>query len=77
MAKVAPPPSAKSRKGAPPPLAQTVGNLDKPEPNTLQPLNFKVPPDFKREFKSYAAQHDVSMSQLLQEAFEVLKAQRG
>jgi hypothetical protein len=77
MAKVAPPPAAKSRKGAPPPPVQTIGNLDKSEPNNLQPLNFKVPPDFKREFKSYAAQHDVSMSQLLQEAFQVLKAQRG
>jgi hypothetical protein len=32
-----------------------------------------VPRAFKREFKTYAAQHGKSMSRLLQEAFLVLK----
>lgn len=77
MAKVAPPPAAKSRKGAPPPLARTIGNLDKPEPTNLQPLNFKVPPDFKREFKTYAAQQGTTMTELLLEGFKLLKEQRG
>jgi hypothetical protein len=37
------------------------------------PLNFKVPAEFRREFKTYAAQHDLSLSKLLQESFRVLK----
>lgn len=38
------------------------------------PLNFKVPSDFRREFKIYAAQHNKKMNQLLYEAFAALKA---
>jgi hypothetical protein len=38
------------------------------------PLNFKVPVDFRREFKTYAAQHNKKLNQLLYEAFAALKA---
>lgn len=38
------------------------------------PLNFKVPYDFRREFKTYAAQHNKKLNQLLYEAFAALKA---
>jgi len=38
------------------------------------PLNFKVPADFRREFKTYAAQHNKKLNQLLYEAFAALKA---
>lgn len=38
------------------------------------PLNFKVPLDFRREFKTYAAQHNKKLNQLLFEAFAALKA---
>ncbi len=74
MAKIAPP---KSRKGAPPPLARTVANLDKPEPAALQTLNLKVPLTFKRDLKTYAAQQGRSMTELLIEAFGLLREQRG
>ena len=77
MAQVAPPTVMKSRKGAPPQMTQTVGNLDKPEPTVTVNMNFKVPPDFRREFKTYAAQHGISMLDLLQEGFRLIKAQRG
>jgi len=36
-------------------------------------LSFRVSPDFKREFKTYASSHDVSMTYLLQMAFQALK----
>ncbi len=55
MAQILPP--KRSKKGPPPPIEQTVGNLEKPEPTSLKPLNFKVPAAFHREFKSYAVQH--------------------
>jgi hypothetical protein len=41
------------------------------------PLNFKVTPAFRREFKTYAAAHDVSMSALIVQAFEALKEREG
>ena len=77
MAKVPPPTMHKSRKGAPPPLNRTVGNLDKPEPNGVENMNFKVAPAFKREFKTYASQQGISMLELLQEGFRLVKEQRG
>ena len=75
MAKVPPPQS--SRKGSPPTFTATVGNLDKPAPSQLTPLNFKVPAEFHREFKAYAAQRGISMLELLQEGFRMVKQQRG
>lgn len=38
------------------------------------PLNFKVSAEFRREFKTYAAQHNMKLNQLLYEAFAALKA---
>jgi hypothetical protein len=49
------------QRGAPPSSANT-------------PLNFKVPFDFRRKFKTYAAQDNKEMNQLLYEAFAALKA---
>jgi hypothetical protein len=69
MAKVPPP----TRKGSPPPPVATVGNLDKPEPGELSHLNFRVPKAFHREFAIFAAVHDKSQTQVLFEAFELLK----
>lgn len=78
MANIPPPrPATKKGKGAPPALLQTVGNLDKPEPESYKPLNFKVSPDFHRDFKLYAAQHGLSMVEVLQQGFELVKAHRG
>jgi hypothetical protein len=77
MAKVPPPTQPKSRKGEPPPLERIPGNLDKPEAGSLKPLNFKVPDDFRKEFKTYAVQQGISMVELLQQAFALIKSQRG
>jgi hypothetical protein len=69
------PPPKKTGKGAPQQPAKTVGNLDKPEPTVLTPMNFKVPEVFHRSFKTYAAQHGKSMVEVLYEAFTALKGQ--
>jgi hypothetical protein len=47
---------------------------DRPDASKAMPLNFKVPADFRREFKTYAAQHNKKLNQLLYEAFAALKA---
>ena len=72
-----PPPTKRSRKGLPPAVEMTVGNLEKTEPGSLKPLNFKVPADFHRDFKVYASQQGISMLDLLQEGFKVLREHRG
>lgn len=43
----------------------------------LTPLNFKVPPEFHRDFKTFAAQHSKKMVEVLQEAFALLKESNG
>ena len=37
---------------------------------TGEPLNFRVPAEFRRRFKTYAAQHDMKLNELLYKAFE-------
>jgi hypothetical protein len=65
------------KKGAPPALTETVSNLDRPDPAELAPLNFKVPNDFKRELKTYAAQRGISMVKILMEGFDLYKQHHG
>ncbi len=77
-----PPPPAKtisetnSKGNAPSPIA-VVHNLKRQESGVLKPLNFKVDPEFHREFKAFAALHAISMLDLLREGFELVKEHRG
>lgn len=75
MAKV--PRPKKQRKGTPPTAQQAPNNLDKSDSKGPKPLNFKVSETFHREFKTCAAKLGVSMLDLLTEAFELVKKQRG
>lgn len=74
MAKIAKPNSAKKRKGAPPKEQETSRNLSKPTNQELKPLNFKIPASFKKEFKQYAFDHDITMVELLIKSFEYYKS---
>lgn len=65
MAKIQKPASKKSTKGVPTP--QTTTNLENEE---LVAMNFKVDKAFRREFRTYASDHDMSMVDLLKKAFE-------
>ena len=76
MAKPPPPPSGNSKGEAPSPVA-AVHNLKKPQSGALKPLNFKVDPEFHRQFKTFAALHGISMLELLREGFDLVKAHRG
>ena len=42
----------------------------------LTPMNFRVSTQFHREFKLYAVQHRMSMVDLLQESFRLMKERR-
>ena len=62
-----------SRKGPPPRIDEASDNLkNKPKKSSVakRDLNFKVDPEFKTRFKSYASSHDMTMQSLLIEAFE-------
>ncbi len=76
MAKV-PPPVVPSRKGEPPSAEQTVANLEKPEPNMIDNLNFKVTPEFKRAFRIYAVTRGITSKELLERCFEFYQEHHG
>lgn len=43
----------------------------------LKSLGFRVHPDFKKEFKGFAAAEGISMTDLLKEGFALSKKKRG
>ncbi len=65
-----------------PHLIGTKGQVQKPSPSASsaqatsapnEPLNFKMPPAFKREFKVAAVSRGLRLNELLVEAFEAWK----
>jgi hypothetical protein len=44
---------------------------------TGAPLNFRVSAEFRREFKTYAAAHDLKLNKLLALSFETYRRQNG
>lgn len=48
----------------------------KSQSDELKSLGFKVPPDFKKEFKGFAAAEGISMIDLLKEGFALSKKKR-
>jgi hypothetical protein len=43
----------------------------------IVPLNFRIPASLRRAFKTYAAQHDMKLNELLRVAFEAYRTQQG
>jgi hypothetical protein len=41
------------------------------------PLNFRLPASFRRDFKTYAARHDMKLNQLLRECFQAYREVKG
>jgi hypothetical protein len=41
------------------------------------PLNFRIPATFRREFRTYAATHDLKLNELLRLCFEAYRRQKG
>ncbi|NNM60728.1 MAG: hypothetical protein HKM03_01005 [Steroidobacteraceae bacterium] len=71
------PPPRPGTKGEPPARVETRGNLAKPEPAGSVALNFRVPAEFKKDFKIAAATHGVTQSDLLRQAFLVWRQRHG
>jgi hypothetical protein len=58
-------------------VARTNPELEKTVSHESQNLNFKVSAEFKKRFKRYALDHDLTMIQLLAEGFELVQQKRG
>jgi len=69
------PPSDMPTRAAPP--APAPATKERSHDEALAPLNFKVPARFRREFKTYAAAHDMKLNELLQRSFEAYRQQQG
>ncbi len=41
------------------------------------PLNFRVSTEFRRQFKTYAASHDLKLNKLLMLSFQAYRTQHG
>lgn len=82
MTSIKPPTKPTKGKGAPPPAAvpaasKTQSNTSKPSSSDYVALNFSVDAEFRKEFKLFAAMHGVPMTDLLKEAFELIKEKKG
>ena len=73
-------------RGAPalaiPGVAEELGvapqrSLERKGEVALAPLNFRVSAAFRREFKTYAARHDLKLNELLRRSFEAYRRAHG
>jgi hypothetical protein len=79
--RAAPPPDAPTRGAK---LAQPAGRGRQGDAKdagatreAIVPLNFRIPASLRRAFKTYAAQHDMKLNELLRVAFEAYRTQQG
>jgi hypothetical protein len=47
------------------------------EREELTPLNFRIPASFRREFRTYAATHDLKLNELLRLCFDAYRKANG
>ncbi len=64
-------------KGTPPLPVETNNNLEKPPTGKTVPLQVNIDPEVKREFRVYAAEHDVDMSGLFTTMWRYYKEKHG
>ena len=64
-------------KGAPPPAAQGQSNLAKPPSGQKVPLQLKISPELRREFKAYAVERDAEVSTLFAQVWSFYKEHHG
>jgi hypothetical protein len=66
-----------NRKGTPPPQATVSQNLVKPPSGGKVPLQLKISPELRREFRVYAAERDRDMSALFADMWTFYKEHHG
>lgn len=64
-------------KGAPPPPSAPSGNLEKPPSGQKVPLQLKISPELRREFRAYAAERDLELSELFNAVWAFYREHHG
>ena len=69
-------PTRHRKAGSPPSKNEPrVKNLEQPSGQTLEPLQFKVEPEFKKAYKIFAAESGKKMVDVLKASFELYREQ--
>jgi hypothetical protein len=68
--------SASSKAAIKPPARRAKAEPAEEKEANLAPLNFRISATFKREFKTYAAAHDLKLNELLRRSFEAYRKQQ-
>ncbi|MEZ5751945.1 MAG: hypothetical protein R3D60_08260 [Paracoccaceae bacterium] len=63
-------PHAKAAIPEPPSRPERVGNLHKPDGGTHVPLQLKISPELRREYRAFAADNDLGLSELFRIVWE-------
>lgn len=66
-----------NRKGAPPAPVDTSANLQKPPIGQKVPLQLKISPELRREFRTYAAERDLELSDLFRLVWSYYREHQG
>ena len=66
-----------TRKGEPPKPTETVQNLAKPPAGNKVPLQLKISPEMRRDFKTWALAHDLDANDLFEEVWAYYKDKHG
>jgi hypothetical protein len=66
-----------SRAAGPVAAATTPSKQSEEGREELLPLNFRIPASFRREFKTYAARHDMKLNELLRKCFDIYRRTKG
>lgn len=66
-----------SSKGAPPAPTAPSGNLGKPPSGQKVPLQLKISPELRREFRAYAAERDLELSELFSAVWAFYRGRHG
>jgi hypothetical protein len=66
-----------NRKGTPPAQVTVSQNLVKPPSGEKVPLQLKISPELRREFRVYAAERDIDMSALFADMWTFYKEHHG
>jgi hypothetical protein len=66
-----------NRKGTPPPQTIVSENLSKPASGVKVPLQLKISPELRREFRVYAAEREIDMSALFADMWIFYKEHHG
>lgn len=68
------PPKKRQKPTLPPQEIESSQNLHKEDTGNLAQMKFAVDQEFRKEFKLYATEHDMTLKELFEKSYEYYKA---